>query len=36
MNKSKEIESLPKIYCLHYKECDPKKCTAKINGLQII
>jgi pre-rRNA-processing protein TSR3 len=32
--------TLPKIYCLHYKECDPKKCTAlklkKFNLLLII
>ncbi|MFX1243317.1 MAG: DUF367 family protein [Promethearchaeota archaeon] len=28
MKKSKSIDSIPKIYCLHLKECDPKKCTA--------
>jgi pre-rRNA-processing protein TSR3 len=31
---------MPKIYCLHYRECDPKKCTAlklkKFNLLKII
>jgi pre-rRNA-processing protein TSR3 len=30
----------PKIYCLHYRDCDPKKCTAlklkKFNLLEII
>lgn len=40
MNKSELIESLPKIYCLHYKQCDPKKCTAlklkKLNLLTVI
>ena len=37
-NNSKEY--MPKIYCLHYRECDPKKCTAlklkKFNLLKII
>ena len=28
MNNSKSIDLIPKIYCLHLKECDPKKCTA--------
>jgi len=31
---------IPRIYCLHYRECDPKKCTAlklkKFNLLKII
>ncbi|MFX1316805.1 MAG: DUF367 family protein [Promethearchaeota archaeon] len=31
---------VPKIYCLHYRQCDPKKCTAlklkKFNLLKII
>ena len=32
--------SMPKLYCLHYNECDPKKCSAiklrKFNLLKII
>ncbi|MFW9898153.1 MAG: DUF367 family protein [Candidatus Thorarchaeota archaeon] len=28
MNNSKSVNLIPKIYCLHFKECDPKKCTA--------
>ena len=28
MNKTNSFENPPKLYCLHYKECDPKKCTA--------
>ena len=28
MNNSNAIESNLKLYCLHYNECDPKKCTA--------
>jgi pre-rRNA-processing protein TSR3 len=37
-NNSKKYN--PKIYCLHYNECDPKKCTAlklkKFNLIKII
>ena len=33
-------EKKPNVFCLHYKECDPKKCTAiklkKFNLLKII
>ena len=40
MNNSKSVNSIPKIYCLHFKECDPKKCTAlklkKFDLLKII
>ena len=28
MNHSKPIKARPKLYCLHYNQCDPKKCTA--------
>ena len=28
MNNRKSYKPHLKIYCLHYKECDPKKCTA--------
>ena len=28
MNHSKAFEVRPKLYCLHYNQCDPKKCTA--------
>ena len=28
MNITNSFENTPKLYCLHYKECDPKKCTA--------
>jgi len=31
------LKSPPKLYCLHYNECDPKKCTAlKLNKLKLI
>jgi len=40
MNNSKATEFNLKLYCLHYNECDPKKCTAlklkKFNLLKII
>jgi pre-rRNA-processing protein TSR3 len=33
-------KKIPKLYCVHYKECDPKKCTAlrlkKYNLLKIL
>jgi pre-rRNA-processing protein TSR3 len=36
LNSTKEI---PEVFCLHYRECDPKKCTAsklsKLNLLKI-
>jgi pre-rRNA-processing protein TSR3 len=28
MNHRKLYKDLPNIYCLHFNECDPKKCTA--------
>lgn len=28
MKSSSSNLSIPKLYCLHYNECDPKKCTA--------
>lgn len=28
MDNRKSYKDLPNIYCLHYNECDPKKCTA--------
>lgn len=37
MINSKSEEFVPKLYCLHYKECDPKKCTAlKLNRLNFL
>jgi pre-rRNA-processing protein TSR3 len=40
MNITNSFENTPKLYCLHYKECDPKKCTAlklkKFDFLKII
>lgn len=40
MNNLKAIEFNLKLYCLHYNECDPKKCTAlklkKFDLLKII
>ena len=40
MINSKSTKFIPKLYCLHYNECDPKKCTAlklkKLNLLNII
>jgi pre-rRNA-processing protein TSR3 len=40
MNKRKSYTSDLNIYCLHYNECDPKKCTAlklkKFNLIKII
>jgi len=39
--KNSNLDKLnPKLYCLHYRECDPKKCTSikldKFNLLRII
>lgn len=32
-----ELKNSPELYCLHYNECDPKKCTAlKLNKLNLI
>lgn len=28
MSRSSSNWSSPKLYCIHYNECDPKKCTA--------
>ncbi|MFX1325750.1 MAG: hypothetical protein ACFE8N_12425, partial [Promethearchaeota archaeon] len=37
MIDSKSEGLVPKLYCLHYKECDPKKCTAlKLNKLHLL
>jgi len=40
MKKYNSTLSMPKLYCLHYNECDPKKCSAiklrKFNLLKII
>jgi len=40
MNITNSFENTPKLYCLHYNECDPKKCTAlklkKFDLLKII
>ncbi|MHA2393853.1 MAG: DUF367 family protein [Promethearchaeota archaeon] len=37
MTIPKSEELTPKLYCLHYKECDPKKCTAlKLNKLNLL
>jgi len=40
MHDLKSMDIIPKIYCLHYNECDPKKCTSlklkKFNFLKII
>ncbi len=40
MDDSNFNQIIPKLYCLHYNECDPKKCTAlklkKFNLLKII
>lgn len=40
MKKYNSTLSIPKLYCLHYNECDPKKCSAiklrKFNLLKII
>ncbi len=40
MKSSSSNLSIPKLYCLHYNECEPKKCTAtklyRFNFLKII
>ncbi len=37
MNRSSPSLSIPKLYCLHYNECDPKKCTAtKLSKLNLL
>ncbi|MFX1453599.1 MAG: DUF367 family protein [Promethearchaeota archaeon] len=38
MNKNRfTIEEVPKLFCLHFRECDSKKCTAfKLNKLNLI
>jgi pre-rRNA-processing protein TSR3 len=37
MNNPKFIESQPNLYCLHYNQCDPKKCTAlKLKKFQLV
>ena len=37
MNISDSINEIPKLYCLNYKECDPKKCTAiKLRRLNLL
>ncbi|MHA2008695.1 MAG: DUF367 family protein [Promethearchaeota archaeon] len=37
MKESNSINFTPKLYCLHYDECDPKKCTAiKLRNLQLL
>ncbi|MFX1389702.1 MAG: DUF367 family protein [Promethearchaeota archaeon] len=40
MTDSNSIMQIPKLFCLNFKECDPKKCTAyklkKLNLLQMI
>ena len=37
MNKSKLEVSAPKLYCLHFNECDRKKCTAlKLARLNLV
>ena len=40
MNAFNSDIKIPKIYCVHYNECDPRKCTAlklkKLNLLKVI
>ena len=37
MKDSNSISFTPKLYCLHYDECDPKKCTAiKLRNLNLL
>ena len=37
MNNFVSLKKQPKLFCLHYKECDPRKCTAlKLNKLNLI
>ena len=40
MNNSKSIRAIPKLFCLNYRECNPKKCTRfkleKLNLLEFV
>ncbi len=40
MIKSKSEDSVPKLFCLHFNECDRKKCTAlklaRLNWVEIL
>ncbi|UCD02257.1 MAG: DUF367 family protein [Promethearchaeota archaeon] len=37
MKFSNSVKGAPKLYCLHYRECDPKKCTAsKLSKLHLV
>ena len=37
MKESNSEDFMPKLYCLHYDECDPKKCTAiKLRNLNLL
>ncbi len=37
MTTSNSAKEVPKLFCLHYRECDPKKCTAsKLSKLHLI
>jgi pre-rRNA-processing protein TSR3 len=37
MNSFKSTEYKPKIFCLNFRECDPKKCTGfKLNKLSLV
>jgi len=40
MNRSNSTREIPKLFCLNYRECDPKKCTgfklSRLNLLKII
>ena len=40
MNNSKSIRVIPKLFCLNYRECNPKKCTGfkleKLNLLEFV
>jgi pre-rRNA-processing protein TSR3 len=33
----RNLSSIPKLYCLHFNECEPKKCTAtKLNRFNLL